>query len=144
MTGERPDASLHVLPVTIGGGWIALAATSVWEVMGAASVTAVPGGTSGLVGVLPWRGRAVAVLDLAVFVGGERLERSRARTVIVGTGDETVALPVDRVREVRVADEVRPAHAARLPFATREVELDELVMPLFAPGEWLTTLDGAG
>ena len=83
---------------------------------------------------------AYSASEMMIAVAARML--TGARTVFVGSETDTVALPVDRVREVCATDAVRPAHAARLPFATREVELEGAVMPLFTPSEWLATVEG--
>jgi len=85
-------------------------------------------------GVLSWRGRAVAVLDLGELLpGGEPLRAgtTRARTLVVEAATCTLAIPVDVVREVHEVGphQLRPAgDGAR--HCTEEVSLLEGVMPV--------------
>ncbi|HJL17404.1 MAG TPA: chemotaxis protein CheW [Sandaracinaceae bacterium LLY-WYZ-13_1] len=132
------------MPARLGGIWFALDASAVREVLGRVSVTSVPGGPVGLMGVIPWRGRAVAVLDVAPMLGGTHpSQEPRNRTVVLESSQQAVALPVDGVREARPIAAPRPAHAVRMPHASLEVEVDERVMALFDLNEWLATLGDA-
>lgn len=138
-----PDAPLQVvvLAAALGPRWIAVRASDIREILGRVSVVPLPSGREGLIGVVPWRGRAVAVLDLAATVGDDT-GGARARTLILELGTDTIAVPVDRVREARLAEATRAGHAAKTPFSTVEVELEGEVMPLFEPSLWLATLEG--
>ena len=85
-------------------------------------------------GVLAWRGRAVAILDLAVLASaGEPLRGGvrRPRTLIVESSGCVLAMPVDAVREVQEVDDarVRRSHVTSLGHSSLEVE----VFGTFAP-----------
>jgi hypothetical protein len=90
---------------------------------------------------MAWRGRAVAVLDLGPAVGEVGLADARGRTLVLEVGSDTIAVPVDRVREARAPDASRPAHATRTSFSSVELEVGGEVMPLFEPSEWLDALE---
>ncbi len=136
------DPSLPlVLAVALGSRWVAVRAAHVREVLGRAAVVPIPGGREGLVGVMAWRGRAVAVLDLGPAVGEVGLADARGRTLVLEVGSDTIAVPVDRVREARAPDASKPAHATRTSFSSVELEVGGEVMPLFEPSEWLDALE---
>jgi chemotaxis signal transduction protein len=93
----------HVLPVQIDAAWLGVDASAVEEILQMSSGLPLPGTRPEIPGVLPWRGRAVAVLDMAgLSAGTSRLtfETSRTRVVVARAGEHTVALPVHGVREV--------------------------------------------
>ncbi len=126
MTQAAPDpptasaSARSLIPAKVGLQWLAFEAHEVQEVIGARPWTPAPHATPLLPGLLPWRGRAVAVLDLAVLGGaGERLDRAkpRPRTLIIQARGCLVAMPVDVVREVQEvdADEVRRPDGAPSP-----------------------------
>ncbi|MFW6086808.1 MAG: chemotaxis protein CheW, partial [Myxococcota bacterium] len=127
------EASVDLVPVRLGEVWLALEADRVLEVLGQQAWAPVPG-TSPLVrGVLPWRARAVAVLDLGAAIPDvPPLEEGapRSRLTVVRTSQGTAAVPVDAVREVCAVphDAVRPAEATA--GAAREVTVDGRWMPL--------------
>lgn len=134
-------SSRVVLPIEVGPVAITVDATAVREVLGPVAVTRLAGGPPALVGVLPWGGRAVAVLDVSTLVGiDEALER--ARTVVLDVAGAVVALPVDRVREPRVVTEERPSHASRVAFAPSEVDVDGRAHPLLDVAQWVGSLVG--
>ena len=131
-----------VLPVALGTTWLALAADAVQEILGTQRVIAVPGGPLGLTGVVPWRGRAIAVLDLAALLphATALTDDGRARIVIAGAGRDVIALPVDQVREARVADAIGAAHVTSVPRMTREVRLGDETLAVFDVVAWLDAL----
>ncbi|MDH5676133.1 MAG: chemotaxis protein CheW [Myxococcales bacterium] len=136
---------LQVLPVFVAGGWMAFEAAIVSEVTGEAKVTPIPSNTPGIVGIMTWRSRVVAVLDLELIASGstdpETQTESAPRTVIATLGADTIALRVQSVREVAWIDALRPAHVARFAFAPQEVVVDAEAMPLFEPQRWLEALE---
>lgn len=101
---------------------IALAPAQVAEVIEAPPVLAVPGAPARLPGIVLWRDRPIAVLDLASCLeGSDRLSAfGRAdRFVIVATGKEPVAVPVGR--DVRFERLSRSAPARGAAPTAREV-----------------------
>lgn len=130
--------STSVVPLSVHGVWLALPAPSLVEILGRCTWVPVAGAPAELPGVIAWRGRAIALLDLGrLMTGAEGLQpgESRRRTVVVVQDGCTVALPVDEVREVLelAEDRVHPASATRQRFADREVEIDGVPVPLLDP-----------
>jgi len=103
--------------------------TAVREIGGPLTWIALPTASAALPGVAAWRGRAVAVADLAAVLGaGERLaaKTGRVRTLYLQHGASMLAVPVDTVREpLVVADEdVRPPRIRNETFCIGEVEVE--------------------
>lgn len=123
-----------IIPAMTGSAWFALDALAVQEVIGERPWVVLPFAAHRTPGVLSWRGRAVAVLDLAELLpGGEPLRAgcTRPRTLVVEAATCTLAIPVDVVREVHEVGphQIRPAgEGAR--HCTEEVSLLEGVMPV--------------
>lgn len=136
--------SLSIVPAKLHDVWFAVPASAVLEILGEQRWVPIVGAPAEMPGVIAWRGRAVAVLDLGPLGGGASLVvgETRRRTVVVGVGDATLALPVEGVREVQELPDtaMRPAHLTRLRHATMEVELDGVPMPLLDLGDVLRTL----
>jgi purine-binding chemotaxis protein CheW len=123
-----------LLPLQHDDVWLALPASYVQEILGSRTWVPIPGAPRAMPGVMAWRGRAVALLDLGALSGGTPLAagRERARTVVVTLGASTLAIPVDTVHEVQDIDEdrLRAPHATRQRFADREVDLRGLPVPV--------------
>jgi chemotaxis signal transduction protein len=136
--------TLSVIPAKLHDVWFVVPASAVQEILGEQHWVPIAGAPAGMPGVIAWRGRAVALLDLGPLSGNAALAagQSRRRVVIVHVDDATLALPVEGVREVQeVPDEaVRPAHLTRFRHATMEVELDGVPMPLIDLGDLLRVL----
>jgi chemotaxis signal transduction protein len=120
-------------------------ATPVREILGARPWVALPRARPEVPGALPWRGRAVAVLDLgATLPGLARLdpESPRPRTLVVELGPNTIAIPVDGVREVREVDEdsLAPARKSFQAYASSEIEIDGALMPVI---DWNAIVNAA-
>jgi len=96
------------VPITIDSTWIAVDMAAVREIGGPVTWIALPTANATFPGVAAWRGRAIAIADLAAVLGaGERLvpPSSRGRTLYLQQGASTLAVPVDTVREpLTVAD----------------------------------------
>lgn len=133
----------HVVRLEVGGIRLAIPAASVREVVGALGVMRVPGGPAGLVGVVPWNGRAIAVLDLVALLEGSPDRELRPRTLVVETDGTTLAIPIDRAHEPSPPEASRPAHAVRMPHARLEVDLAGSTLPLFEPTEFLRSVTSA-
>jgi len=130
---------LTVMPCRVSGVWLALRAHDVVEVTGAMVWARLPRARPELPGVLPWRGRAVAVLDLSTLIPEiAPLDPAapRPRNAICALDGCTVAVPVEAVREARACsgDRITPARGARAAYAASEVRLDEGVAPVLDLG----------
>jgi chemotaxis signal transduction protein len=106
--------------------WFGIDAEHVEQILGQQAFMPVPTASPEWPGVMAFRGRAVAVLEL-----GGTTER-RARTIIARANGCTVALPVDEVREVQTIDEdqVTPAHATAHRMAREEAMLGGVMIAL--------------
>src|SRR6266508_4482171 len=129
-------AMTHLLPLQVQSVSVAIDARQVQEIMGQRAAVFLPGARSEIPGVVAWRGRAVGVFDFAAVTDGlTPLDEGppRSRTLVVQVGANTLAVPVDAVREVReVTDEcIRAPRVTAQKFAAAEVELDGVVMPIF-------------
>jgi chemotaxis signal transduction protein len=117
------------IPITIDGTWIAVDITTVREIGGPLIWIALPTASATLPGVTAWRGRAIAVADLAAVLGtGQRLASptARIRTLYLQHGKSTLAVPVDAVREPVVLpdEEIRLPRARTDAFCTGEVDVE--------------------
>lgn len=132
-------ATLHVLPIRIQDLWLALDTTQVEQILGERTWLKVPAAPPQWPGVLAWRGRAVAVLDLGLLLGLPPLQAgsARRRTLIVRARACLLALPVDEVHEAQIVGEtlIRPRHATHHPHAQSEVVVRDTIMPLFDPAQ---------
>lgn len=142
------SSPISVVPVRIAGEDCALPALAVEEVLGARRVVPIPGAPPHLPGVVAWRGRAVALLDLGVLLGKPRLapDAPLERIVIVAVADGALALPAEWVEAVHDAapEAVRPAHVTQHRFASSEVEVWRRVLPLVDLGLLAAALLGDG
>jgi chemotaxis signal transduction protein len=116
------------IPAKIGSAWVALEAAYVHEILGARPWVPIPHASPNVPGVLAWRGRAIAVYDLARLVeSGEPLRAGveRSRNLVVEARGCTLAMPLDAVHEVRELEgpQVRQSHVTRLRHSTTEIEL---------------------
>lgn len=127
MSGAR-----RLLPLKVGGVWLAIDALAAVEVLGPRTVVQIPGADAAVPGVIAWRGRAIAVVELTVAIGAGAAGAPRERVVVVELPGAAFALPVEAVHEVHdvPAEAMRPAHGARLPHAALEVELDGAPVPV--------------
>jgi chemotaxis signal transduction protein len=135
MSNTTGEETRSLLPIQVQSTWLMIDASHVREVLGLRAFTPIPGATLEIPGVIPWRGRAVTVLDLGALITGLRpleLNETRARTVIVQVGDALLALLVDAAREVQemASSSLRPPHATDQPLASHEVVLGGTVMPI--------------
>jgi chemotaxis signal transduction protein len=117
------------VPITIDSTWVAVDMATVREIGGPVTWIALPTATAALPGVAAWRGRAIAVADLAAVLGaGERLSSptGRLRTLYVQQGASTLAVPVDAVREplALADDEIRSPRIRRDAFCRGEVDVE--------------------
>jgi len=123
-----------VVALRIDAVWLGVDASLVLEILGECPWVPLAGVAAAVPGVLAWRGRAIAVVDLASATGlssaGSPARRRRA--LVVKFGPDTLALPVDEVREVQEIDEasVRSNHATRLRYSNGEIDVHGLTLPL--------------
>jgi chemotaxis signal transduction protein len=127
--GRQNSSVRSFVPITIDSTWVAVDMSTVREIGGPVTWIALPTATAALPGVAAWRGRAVAVADLAAVLGaGERLSppTGRVRTLYLQQGASTLAVPVDAVREpLTVADhDIRPPRARTESFCTGELDVE--------------------
>lgn len=124
-----------LLPAKLNDVWFALDARQVREIVGARAWVPIPHASAQVPGVLAWRGKAVAVFDVALLIQPDLALRAgsrRPRTIVMESGDATLALPVDSVREVFEVDEqkLRSPHVTRMPHSHAETEVLGTVVPL--------------
>jgi chemotaxis signal transduction protein len=117
------------VPIPLDATWIAVDMTAVREIGGPLTWIALPTASSSLPGVAAWRGRAIAVADLAALLGaGERLSSptSRVRTLYLQQGTSTLAVPVDTVREplMLAPESIRVPRTRNDSFCTGEVDVE--------------------
>lgn len=117
------------VPITIDTTWVAVDMASVREIGGPVTWIALPTATPAMPGVAAWRGRAVAVADLAAVLGaGERLTppTGRVRTLYLQHGASTLAVPVDAVREPLALsdDDIRPPRIRTDAFCMGETNVE--------------------
>ena len=116
------------IPAKIGSAWLAVEAVYVQDILGARAWVPIPHASPNIPGVLAWRGRAIAIFDLAKLVQSSDALRpgvERPRNLIVEACGCTLAIPVDAVHEVRELDgaAVRQSHATQLRHSTLEIDL---------------------
>ncbi len=115
--------------------WFAVDAAVVEQILGQQPWTPIPTLPPQWPGVMAFRGKAVAVLDLLPAfpkTSVAREEERRHRTVIARVGDNTVAIPVHEVREVQSveASQVVNSHASTHPLAHEEIIINAVVAAL--------------
>ncbi len=122
----------HLIPFRFQKQWFALEADCVEQILGEQSWMLVPGAPPLFPGVIAWRGRATAILDLAQLTrkAGDPPEKRAhderpGRTLIVHSEGCTLGIPTDEVREAlpREAALLRPPHVSSIPFGSSEFEL---------------------
>ncbi|HWO20099.1 MAG TPA: chemotaxis protein CheW [Kofleriaceae bacterium] len=125
--------TIAIMPVQLASIWIAVGAVHLQEVRGAVTWVPLPGAPAHLPGVVPWRGRAIAVLDLGGLLGVAppvRVTEPRPRTLIAQVEDTTFAIPADTVREVHTVVAIEESHAAQVRHAYGQVVIGGQVMPV--------------
>jgi chemotaxis signal transduction protein len=138
----------HLLPVQVQSVSIAIDARQVHEIVNPQPTVLLPGARAEVPGVMSYRGRAVGLFDFAAvseglipFGDGAR----RSRVLVVQVGANTLAAPVDQVREVRevAAEALVPPRLTAQKFSGAEVEIDGVIMPVFDFAAFLASLAGA-
>jgi len=115
----------RLVPAKIGSVWFALDAAPVAAVAGTCRCVPIPHPSPKVRGVFAWRGRAIAVVDLASLVNQESALDARPRTLVVEAEGCTLAVPVDAVHEVQSVedDAIVPQRVTRMQFSTGEVDV---------------------
>jgi len=125
--------TVAVMPIQLSTVWVAVGAEHLLEVRGALPWVVLPGAPPHLPGVVPWRGRAIAVLDLGSLLGVAppvQASEPRLRTVIAQIDATAFAIPVTMVREVHELSEIQEGHAAQIKLAHGQVVIGGQVMPV--------------
>jgi chemotaxis signal transduction protein len=123
------SSSLAVIPLKVHDTWMAIEASAVQEILGAQAWVPIPGAAAQLPGVVPWRGRAIAVLDIGLVTGvaeGLRSDEVRRRNIVADVEGAMLAIPVHAVREVRelAAETVGAPALTSQRYAARETIID--------------------
>lgn len=122
-----------VMPVQLASVWIALDAMHVQEVLGRRPWVALPDAPAHVPGVVPWRGRAIAVLDLGALLDvapALRPGEIRPRLLVVQVDQTAFAIPAQAAREVHAAAGIEEAHATHVRLAQGQVTIGGVVMPV--------------
>lgn len=125
--------TIAVMPVQLSTVWVAVEVAHLQEVRGVLPWVALPGAPPHLPGVIPWRGRAIAVLDLGGLLGiapPVQPGDPRSRTLIAQVDATAFAIPVDMVREVHTVAAVEEGHATQVRLSRGQVVIDGVVMPV--------------
>ncbi|MET0591637.1 MAG: chemotaxis protein CheW [Polyangiaceae bacterium] len=126
----------HLLPVQVQSVAIAIDARHVHEIMSPQAAVLLPGARAAIPGVMAYRGRAVGLFDFAGVAEGLAPladTTKRPRVLVIQVAGNTLAAPVDAVREVRevAAEALLPPRLTSQQFSAAEVEIDGQVMPVF-------------
>jgi chemotaxis signal transduction protein len=137
----------HLLPVQVQSVSVAIDARQVHEIVAPQPTVLLPGARVEVPGVMSYRGRAVGVFDFAALSEGLvplSHGASRARVLVIQVGTNTLAVPVDQVREVREVqpESLLPPRLTHQKFSGAEVEIDSVVMPVFDFAAFLASLAG--
>ena len=125
--------TVAVMPVQLSTVWVAVGAAHLQEVRGPLPWVALPGAPTYLPGVVPWRGRAIAVLDLGGLLGVAPPMQPGdppPRMLIALIDGTAFAIPADTVREVYTAAVVEENHATQVRLAHGQVVIGGQVMPV--------------
>jgi chemotaxis signal transduction protein len=141
--------SISLLPAQLTDAWVAFPAEVVQEIVGEHPWISIPSAPPEVPGVLAWRGRAIAVLDLGLLSGiSAPLQRGelRRRTMVIQVESCTFAISVDEVREVQqvAADQVQPPRVTRARYSAGEVILDGTPMPLMDIAAMVRAVSASG
>jgi chemotaxis signal transduction protein len=98
----------HLLPVRIDSAWFGFDALDVEEILTVSSCVSLPVAGQGAVGVLRWRGQAVAVVDIGSGAATPSPGTMRSRVVVVRVAGGPIAVQVTAVQEVRERSDADP------------------------------------
>lgn len=126
--------------VRFGGARYAIPMRDVAEVVPVPAVTRVPGSPSWLTGVVNWRGRVLAVVDLRPVVGNELIPLpSSARLVVMSSDTAEAGLLVEAVTGLLASDRPAPVPTP----ATVAPAVADLVSGVVDDGGPISMLDAA-
>ncbi len=122
--GETP-ARVSIVPVRAGSAWLGIDASRVVEVLPHRPWAPIVGISPLVLGIIPWRGRAIAVVDTSAWANAASQGGSFNRLLVVAWADFVVALGADAVHEVQQV-EVKGEHLDFAGARLSVVELDRL------------------
>jgi chemotaxis signal transduction protein len=107
----------RVVPFRIDSTWFALPALDVEQILEFRDWVAIPGARAELPGVIPWKGEAIAVLDLAPLhpTLSRLIQHERPRALVARAGHHAIAIPAHAIREVREVPEGSHSTEPSLP-----------------------------
>lgn len=122
-----------LMPVRLEDTWIVLDASAIRELLAVQTWLVVPQASLQIPGVCAWRGRAVPVVDLARILGLGTTTNTQdyGRTLVAEHPHGLAAIPVKEAQVVQFVhgQQERDLAAASLPYATRGVELEGMLLP---------------
>lgn len=122
-----------ILPMKIDGLRVAVRADRVVEVISEREFTPLAGATARAPGVVTWRERAVAAVDVGALLGAAptlRPGERRRRIAVLKVGTCTAAVPVDEVQDVVELAAEAESEARALGMAMLDDALEALVREL--------------
>ena len=112
---EGSETAPEAIVVRFGGARYAVPMADVAEVVPVPVVTRVPGSPGWLTGVVNWRGRVLAVVDLRPIIGDELIPLPFSARLVVLTSDSAeVGLLVEAVTGLLAPDRGAPARWSTL------------------------------
>lgn len=119
----------HIVPIRFLDLWLALDADQVEQILGQQTWMRLPGGSRVFPGVMAWRGRAAAVLNLAAILPEDDSDLPRVdrppRTIVVRSHECSIAIPVDEIREAQLIEpgQLKPQAITHQRYAQGEIDL---------------------
>jgi purine-binding chemotaxis protein CheW len=124
MEGPR-ETSVQMLVFEVGGRAHALEAASIEEIAAAVTITPIPGAPDSIEGVIDYRGRMIAVLDLRKLLSlPPKALMPSDHLIIARSEDGLVALRVDRAIDLLNARAERVSAISQSPIKSDVVRLD--------------------
>ncbi len=119
--------TVHYIPFLLGSETFLVDAKLVREILGRKECTHVPHATATVLGVFPWNGCAVAMLELTRLLNIDARDNhseSGQRTLLIQWEEDVYGFRADAVQEPITldAERLKPVHATDARFATAEVE----------------------
>ncbi|WP_447603605.1 chemotaxis protein CheW [Nitrospira sp. Nam80] len=145
---HRPDMSLRMCVLSLGGELFAIDLRNIREVFEVETVTAVPGMPSMLTGVTNLRGTVIPLLDLRASLGLSVADVSLPFAVVIRHGPRQVGVLVDHVPEIRSVprEHLLPAAhsgpAGARPFVSSVLRLEERLGGVIEVPQVFAQIDG--